>query len=468
MTKKNIIWLIFDSIRGDRTSVGGHDRDTTPTLDSIGSRSDGLATTCVSHAIWSEPSVASMMTGTYPAKHGLGSHNDTLPTDIPTVAERLSQAGYQTTGVSLNPYFSPTTGTDRGFDRFDFVSGAGLAREAGLSSLASFLWNIRTYSGGLTPDKQKHSPDFLLNEVVKDRLRSLGAGDRPFFLTAHYYGAHHPYYPSPHFRSKFADELSMSPDRAAELAFDASTDVYSRIAAGDFEDEAVAEAVTAMYDAQIAQVDALVDSLLSEIDRLNLGDDTILVVTSDHGDLLGEMGLFSHKLALHDALTEVPIAVLGSDALSGADVGVAQHADFMQTILSEVGVDTAGMGGQRLDEAPRRIAVTQRGDETYSKTMAEVRTHDSDFDPDHVVPGFVTALRSDDWKYVSNGDDAALYRLPDETEDVASVNADTIERFEAYLRDWEEDHGTLVESNESAEFDDAVQSRLEDLGYVTE
>lgn len=468
MARKNFVWLIFDSIRGDRTSIGGYDRETTPTLEAIGSRPDGLAETCFAHGIWSQPSVASMMTGTYLSTHGSGSHNDVLPRDIPTVAERLSDAGYRTCGVSSNPYFSSTTGTSRGFGSFDFVSGKKLAREAGFSSFLSFVRNIRTFSGGVKFDKRKHNPDFLLNEIVKDRLRIQSRRDGPFFLVAHYSGAHHPYYPSPTFRSEFAIDGGVSPERAAKVAFEQTSDVYSRIASGDFEDGDVRKAVNAMYDAQVKQVDSLIGRLLTYIDRLGIGDDTILVVTSDHGDLLGELGLFSHKLLLHDALIEVPVAVRGSDYLAGSEIGLAQHTDIMQTILAELRIDTSGMQGQRLDDSPREMAVSQRGGETYRKTVSEVKKSDPEFDHEHAFPGFITALRTADWKYVTGDAASALYELPFEDEDVSHEHPDVLGWFESAIDEWMDHHGGPVESTEEAEFDENVQSRLADLGYIVD
>jgi len=462
---KNFVWLTLDSVRGDRTSVGGHDRPTTPTLAAIGDRPDGVAGTCFSHAVWSQPSVASILTGTYPSTHGAGSHNETLPEAIPTVAERLSRAGYRTVGVSSNAYCSPATGADRGFDRFDFLSGARLARAAGPTGLLGFLRNLRTFSGGFTLERRKHSSNFLLNQVVKDRLRSAAGRDEPFFLLAHYSGAHHPYYPSPAFRNAFADDLPMSPDAAVETAFDRSTDVYERIAEGGL-DPAARDAVRAMYDAQVAQADALVGRLLSFLDRLGIDDETIVVVTADHGDLLGELGLFSHKLLLHDALIEVPVAVRGSEALAGADLGLAQHADVVETILAELGVDTGGMQGLRLDESAREAAVAQRGPETYETTMAEVRSHDPGFDHDHALAGFVTAYRTADWKYVSGDGEAVLYDLPAENEDVAAAHPAVADRLRARLDAWLDEYDDPVLSEAEAEFDPDVRDRLADLGYA--
>lgn len=466
MAEKNLIWLVFDSIRGDRTTIGGHSRNTTPELAEIGSQSDGVAGTCFAHGIWSQPSVASMMTGTYPSTHGSGSYNEVLPSQIPTVAERFSEEGYRTIGVSSNPYFSPTTGTERGFDRFDFVSGTELVREAGVSSVLSFLKNIRTFSGGFKPDKQKHTPDFLLNEIVKNRLDTVANDESPFFLAAHYYGAHHPYYPSPAFRGRFAGDLPIPADKAADIGFDESNNVYEKIAQRGFGSEADKEVVTAMYDAQIAQVDALVSRLRQYIQELGIDDETIVVITSDHGDLLGELGLVSHKLLLHDALIEVPIAVQGSEYLSQADLGLSQHADIMQTVLAELGIDTDGMQGIQLENSSRDMAVAQRGAETYQKTLDKVRTHTSGFDHDHIFGGFVTALRTEEWKYVSAEEETALYRLPTEDEDVKSNHPEVVDEFEGRLTEWRAQHGSMIGSEETAEFDETVEDLLTDLGYV--
>lgn len=468
MARKNLVWLTFDSVRGDRTSIGGYDRETTPNLAAIGREPDGYAGTCFSHALWSQPSVASIMTGTYPSMHGAGGHNETLPEEIPTVAERLADAGYRTIGVSSNPFFSANTGTDRGFDQFDFVSGGALFREAGLKASLSFLRHARTFSGGYSTERQRHTPDFLINEIVGDRLAAQSRRDEPFFLAAHYYGVHHPYYPSPKFRGAFADDLSMPAREAAEIALEESKDVYRRIAEGRIDDPDAAAALDAMYDAQVAQTDALVERLLKRIDRLGLGEDTIVVVTSDHGDLLGECSLYSHKLILHDALVRVPLAVRGSEAIANAEMDLAQHADVMQTILTELGVDTEGMHGRDLATGPREFAVAQRGAETRETTLKEVRSHNPDFENEYEMAGFVTMLRTADWKYVRGEERSVLYDLPDETTDVSSANPDVVEGFESKYEAWMAEHGQRIESTTRREFDDGVKRQLADLGYVVE
>lgn len=466
MRRKNLVWVVFDSLRADRSSVGEDSGGTTPALRRLGDGADSVADTCFAHAIWSQPSVASMMTGTLPSTHGSGCGNETLPTELPTVAERLSAAGYQTVGVSGNPYFSPATGADRGFDSFDTVSGVSLLRTAGVRAVGGFLRRLRRVSGGVTLDRRKHSPDYLLTRIVRERLAE--AGDEPVFLAAHCYGAHHPYYPAPAVRDGIEAAVEGTADGAVRDAFELTTNVYETIATGALTDERRRRQLRAVYDAQLRQVDGLIDRLVADLDRLGIADETILVVTGDHGDLLGEYGLCSHKLVVHDGLAEVPIAVRGSELLADTDLGVAQHADVMRTLLAELGAETTGMQGVRLDETDREAAIVQRGAETYRRTMAEVTDRNPEFACSHAPEGFVSALRTTDWKYVRGSDRERLYDVTDETTDVAGDNPAVVERLSEELDERLAAQPDPVETGEGATFDESAKRRLADLGYVVE
>lgn len=463
----NLIWLIFDSIRGDRTSIGGYHRDTTPVLRQIGSRSDGLAGTCFSHGIWSQPSVASMMTGTYPATHGAGGRNEVLPKELPTVASRLSDAGFQTRGLSVNPYFSPTTGMDKGFDDFEYFTIKDLLQSAGVRGLYSFLKNIRKYSGGLTIEKRKHSPDYLFNEIVKERIGRIKDTDNPTFIAAHYNGLHHAYYPSPTYRDRFADDLHKTPGEAADSVFNHTKDVFSEIAQGGPDPE-LREAIDAMYDAQILQTDHLIGDLVSHIDRSLPDEDTIVVITSDHGDLLGENDLLAHKLLLHDALINVPVAIYGSEQLAKLDLTMSQHIDIMQSILTHLDINTDGMQGIDLSEQSRTYAFAQRGSATTQKTLEEIRKYNTEFQHEDVLEGFVTAVRTNDWKYVTNGSEQKLYKIPDEDEDVSQQHEDIVNDLDSVLKEWSEKHSQIMHSDEQSEFDPEVKEHLADLGYIVD
>lgn len=463
---KNFVWLIFDSVRGDHTSIGGYERDTTPTLARVGRRDDAVATTCFSHAMWSQPSVASMLTGTPPSRHGAGLHNETLPTELTTVPERLGAAGYVTSGLSVNPFFSETTGADRGFDEFDYYDIGDIAREVGLGGLVAFLRNVRRFSAGFTPTKRKHTPDFLFNELVQQRATALAEGDRPFFLCAHYHGAHHSYCPSPAFRDRFysGDDVG----EATEFAFQHSKDVYEEIANGcQFSDEEW-ETIRSMYDAQVYQTDALIDRLLSHLETLGLDDNTVVVITSDHGELLGEYDLMSHKLALHDALLEVPLVVRGSERFAGADYSNVQHIDVMQTVLDELGANTDGMCGEVLPDHDRDFVVAQRGAETRERTMNRLHETNPSFSNDKIQSGLVHCFRQDGWKYLRGADSTFLYELPDEETDRSADRPELCAEYDRRLDEWLDRYGSPLYADDRADFGDDVKQQLADLGYVTD
>lgn len=466
MSDTNLVWLVFDSIRGDRTTLGGHHRDTTPTLARLGSGDDAVGTTCLAHAIWSQPSVGSMLTGTPPSRHGAGLHNDRLPRQLPTAAERLADAGYRTSGLSTNPFFSEATGCDRGFDEFDYLEVGDMVSRVGLSGLLRFGLNLRRFSGGFSPTKRKHSPDFLFNEIVTDRLATLAAGEEPFFFFGHYHGVHHPYYPAPAYQSRFFDDRRTARE-AAEFAFEHTTDVYSEIGAGCPYSEDEWERIRRIYDAQVAQTDGLIDRLVRSLDAHGLDENTILVITADHGDLLGEHNLVSHKLVPHDALLRVPLVIRGAPSLVDVDYTNVQHADVMQALLAELGADTEGMSGRSLTDGGPSFAVAQRGAQTRERTLTKIRETVPEFDHPAAQAGLVSVLRTADWKYSRGSDSAVLYRLPDESTDLASTEPDRVATFDERLEAWLTEHGQPEYTAESADFEDGVKDRLSDLGYVT-
>lgn len=468
MPRPSIVWITVDSVRADHTSLCGYRRETTPNLRALADKEGGKAfQQCFSHAIWSLPSVASIFTGTYPSHHGVGLWNDVLPSSVTTVPEILSENGWRTEGVSVNSFFSPSTNLDRGFDAFTKVSRSNLLSTVGVRGLLKYATVGRKYTGGLTIDTRKHHPDFLVQEVLKRRLDELAGDESPFFLAAHYQGAHHPYHPSLHFAHAFAEDYQISTGDAREIAFDRTVDIYEEIARGCSYSETEWNALVWMYDALIRQSDALVGELIDYIDS-KLRDDVIVVVTSDHGDLLGEYRLLSHKLVAHDAVTRVPLVTYGSDALSGISDGLVQHADVMQTLLEEVDLPRDSLQGRNLRATEREFAVCQRGEQTCQKTLQKIRESNPDYQNEHIHEPMLTTLRTEQYKYLQSGDTTRLYELPDESQDVSENRPEVREELAERLSSWFDDYGTPVEADDDAEFSDATRDRLRQLGYVVD
>jgi uncharacterized sulfatase len=465
--RPNVVWITLDSIRHDRTTIGGHVRDTTPNMQRIASLPGGEAfDQCIATGLWSMPSVASMLTGTYQQYHGMGSRTEVLPDHVDTVAERFADRGYYTAGLSANSFFSEDTGLDRGFERFERVAPGSFVRTADPRSLLEFGLGIRRHSAGFDPDKRKHRPDFLVNQLAKRRLNSFAGTHEPFFFTAHYHGAHHPYYPPLAFQDVYTDEIEVSSAEASEIAFARTTDLYEEIANAKSFAPVEWEAIRAMYDTLVAYTDGIVGDLFDHLRSLDL-DDTILVITADHGDLLGERNLLSHKLVLHDALVRVPLVVHRFGDLAGRGDELVQHVDLVRTLLERVGGRTDGLQGYDLRERSRDFAISQSGPGT-SEGLDIIQGHDEDFDRSAFHESALTALRTTEFKYQRSEDQSELFCLPDETEDVSSLHPETVAEFDEYLTGWLAEHeGRSIEETE-AQFSDEVRQQLADLGYRTE
>ncbi|MFT4946279.1 MAG: arylsulfatase A-like enzyme, partial [Natronomonas sp.] len=117
MDRPNVIFVLLDTLRADRVSALGYDRETTPNFDAFADDAT-LFTDAVAQAPWSIPSHASLFTGKYPEEHGATITSPILSGER-TLAERLSENGYETYAVSPNDYVRPATGFARGFDSYE-------------------------------------------------------------------------------------------------------------------------------------------------------------------------------------------------------------------------------------------------------------------------------------------------------------------------------------------------------------
>ncbi|MFU1783393.1 sulfatase [Haloarcula japonica] len=463
----NIIWITLDSIRHDHTTLNGHTRPTTPNLERIARKTRGVGfNNCIAAANWSLPSAASIHTGAFPERHRTGYGTNKLPQSVDTVAERLREQGYQTVGISANHYFSEATGLDRGFDTFKQINPKEFLKEVNPLTVLRFLYNVRSHSGGFTVEKTKHRPDFFVNEIVKKQLSSRAGSEEPFFLSAHYHGAHVPYYPPPAWKDRFASDLIESPEAASERAFRHTTDLHKGIANVSEFKERDWNALNVMYDTLIGYSDSLVGGLFDHMQSLDLGN-TVFVVTADHGDLLGEYGLLGHKFVLHDGLVHVPAIVHGLDSVVGKADELVQHVDIMRTLVEYVGGDTTGLDGVDLRTDRRTAALSQRG-AGIQEPISEIKGYNPSFNSDRLRDAAINSLRTHDFKYQHSAKGNALFELPDEESDVSTKYPGRLDELETDLMSRLDRIDTEKIDEERAEFSDDVRDHLSDLGYVVE
>jgi arylsulfatase A-like enzyme len=463
---RDVVWVTLESVRQDHSSLGEYGRDTTPFLRSLASRSDAASfTNCFSHDVWTRSSSASILTGLTPSAHRAWSQDDRLASDVPTVTERFRDAGYRTACVSPNPQLSDVTGLARGFDHFHYLGKENLFEEAGIPTMIRYLTGLRRHSAGYTTDTRKHSIGYLNDAIARRHVRAAADAETPLFLYVHLGDSHHPYYPPLPHQGEFADGFDMSLDDALETSMDMSERLYEHMARGlPFADDEW-NAIHAMYDAEILNVDQTTQRIVEYAeDRL---DDPIVVVTSDHGELLGESGLLAHMISTEDAVSHVPMVVSGVPGLSGVHDGIVQHADAMQTVLGAVGIDFDLSVGYDLRENEREFAVTQRSGSRAQAKFAKLTSYDPDFDVDAYHSDDVTSLRTAEFRYIRSADGEELFEIPDETRDVSDERAQVREELAETAESWLAEYGVpYSERRERSEFDESMSDHLADLGYI--
>ena len=317
-----IVLITLDTTRRDAIGPYNGRQGLTPNLDAF-ARQATLFENAHSTAPWTLPSHASIFTGLYPSKHGAGVSEVRLPRSIPTMAHLLRRAGYFTGGFSSGELSSSRFGVARGFHVF---------RDPELFE----------------------SPGGFVAEKVEGFLDSYG--DRPLFLFINYFDPHALYHaPEEHEKRLGVPALR---DKIKDIPY------WRELAAGDMsgwrglvegEGEALPEGIEylwAVYLAEISYTDELLGRLFDQLKRDGIYDRALIVVTADHGELLGEGGWFSHGARLDPELIEIPLLIKEPGQREARRVSrLVSLVDLFPTVLGAVGVEAPPGDGRLLPVA---------------------------------------------------------------------------------------------------------------------
>ncbi|HET6680628.1 MAG TPA: sulfatase [Gemmatimonadaceae bacterium] len=377
----NILLIILDTVRAEDVGLYGYARPTTPRLDALAA-GGVVFDHAISTAPWTLPAHGAMFTGRYPYEQ---SSNWETPLDesYPTLAEVLAERGYMTAGFVSNTFYaSREFGLDRGFAHYeDYRITPGEVLNS--SSLGLLLFAGRA---GLTTNVFRRLLDnyhFLgrkrADQVTDDMLRWVDGVDRPFFAFVNYFDAHWPYV------SSAADQRRFNVTEPFEYE-------------------------PAAYDAAIAGQDVQLGRLIDELDRRGLTNNTLVIITSDHGEYLGEHGRTGHGNGLYMETMHVPL-VLRFPGHTPAGARIARWVSTRQlpaTILALIGADDERrIPGQSLaalwDGTPTPIT-----DPVLSGARRAIRmTEDLP-----IARGDVHSLIEDGIQYIRNGiESEELYDL---------------------------------------------------------
>jgi arylsulfatase A-like enzyme len=304
---ENVILIVLDTVRADHMSLYGYERETTPNLKRVAAERGIVFDFARSPAPWTLPSHATLFTGRWPHEVDVSQQR---PYDgrYPTLAERLRGAGYATGGFVSNMYYlNHWYGLDRGFVHFEDhpehhgITPRELLRNTELGRRV-LAWS------GLRPNTR--AGDFGIRKQADDVNRHLltwldggtaGRKGRPFFAFLNYLDAHDPYVVPPGKVAPFG--LAGDPAHADTLR-------RWHLMPKDKVSPEARQLMIDGYDSCLAYVDAAVGELLEELSRRGLDETTWVVITSDHGEHLGEHELYLHGQSLYRPLIDVPLVVL--------------------------------------------------------------------------------------------------------------------------------------------------------------
>ena len=321
--ERNLLLIVVDTLRQDRVHAYGYERETTPHLDRLAR--EGALVDAVSPAAWTKPATVSVLTGLHPIRHNTISRRDALAERATTLAERLAERGYGTGAVAANAWISRDAGLAQGFD--SFVERGDLPE------------------GG--------SPGELVNEAAIALLDRLVP---PFFLYVHYVDPHDPYAPRVDAAGRPLEPrlAARAPMRLHEL---------SPLSEGTRDPELVAIA-SELYDGEVRTVDARIGELLAALDARGLGETTLTLVTSDHGEEFEDHGRLGHGHALYREVTDVPWILHAPGRIPGGQrLPRASLLDVVPTALdllghgpgTEVDVDGMSLAAALVSGDPDRV-----------------------------------------------------------------------------------------------------------------
>jgi arylsulfatase A-like enzyme len=288
----NVLLISIDSLRADHVGVNGYARPTTPHLDELAAQGAAFLT-AHAPAPWTLPSHVTLLTSLPPAAHRVVRRNRALTSQATTLAEVLQAEGYATAAFVSAGLLRRAYGYDQGFDVYD-----------------QSAWTMRLGRGRRTPkrnpqnrgtaDRRATSP--VVVRLVDDWITRTGAADRtrPFFAFVHLWDVHYDYDPPPPYDTMF------DPDYAGHL--DASHFETNPALHRGMDPRDLAHLV-ALYDGEIRFTDEWIGRLLDRLAALGLAEDTIVVVTADHGDEFLEHGRLGHIKTLFEELLRIPLIV---------------------------------------------------------------------------------------------------------------------------------------------------------------
>lgn len=346
--KRNVLIVTVDCLRADHLGCFGYKKDVSPNIDLLAQKG-ALFTQCYSNAPYTNASLSSFLTGTYPLYQG-----NVLIKNRITIAEILRKEGWLTAAYHSNPQLSRFSEYKKGFDIFEDLRYLASAttnlhkkKELTFQKLEAYARSIgkkfkRPYGVALDVllrikrsipwrRRRPQRPSSSAIELTRKATSWLDKSSSPFFLWLHYMNVHHPYFPPRNFFERFSDRK-----------YDVSEGLYfsSKALNGYYLSRNELNYLLDLYDASINYVDYAVAELISKMKGDKMLEDTILILTADHGEEFYDHGHFGHyghperarPMKLYNEMLHVPLVILAPE-IRGKITQPVSLIDIAPTIL---------------------------------------------------------------------------------------------------------------------------------------
>ena len=452
-SRPSILIVVMDTVRRDAVSAYGGVADTTPNFDRLAKKGVRY-TRAFSSAPWTVPSHASLFTGRSADQHRLSMPGvNRLPLEFETLAEQLSEAGYETAAFSENITVS---------DAFDLLRG----------------FDVRKSSELVEVDDQIQATTLKASEAFQSWIVGRDTS-RPFFAFVNVMDAHTPY--------PIHDENPWVPESAPKhLVADRPLQSHTLLC-GALPPKDQLSVFHGLYLGGVHDADRKLGEVVAAARDSLGGQRLITLATSDHGELFGEHHLLGHEFSVNHHLLAIPLVVNGLEALKPTVITTPVGLiDVMPTILDWVGIERSAdlqghllpMDATQADAAPARTFYSSYTDQFTSvpdKWEGKARSIDKDLVrqfclKSNRVFGAMASLIRYPFKYVWYERYApSLYDLswdPNEKSDQLKYKSDLAESFAAEMKKRVDASRITEPAPEGSEMSEEALKRLKELGYV--
>jgi arylsulfatase A-like enzyme len=462
----NLLLIVFDTAREDALRPA-----TSPAVADLASRGRWFRH-AVAPAPWTLPSHGSILTGLRPSEHGITGAT-VMQADGPRSTrpriEQLGEAwlpsalkakGYATFGCSANPWVGPALGFTTGFDEFHESwrhaklpkLGSPLEVRSGTdSSLTRYRKAARVHARRIT-GRGDGGAGYTLGALE----RFLAGNRRPFFGFMNLMEPHAPYVPPRGYGAKGRRRLD---GLGAVRRWTADRMILFSLGRDEISDEDLS-LLRDMYAAELSYCDRVLSRVLETLDAKGLLEETVVAVTSDHGESLGEHHKLSHVLSMHEPLLHVPLALAGPGVPKGLDdavTGLLTLAPMLRGLAEDRWVDPdPARAVAEYESASNQVSAGERIEERFGGLTDDQRA---------MVRARWVAAYEGRFKYLTSSEgEEALYDLaadPQESVDVRREHPDVTARLAARRGAW-----TGADNVPAEALDEEIVSHLQGLGYL--